>query len=99
MRPPSIRRAPPRRFRHVVTLGALALCGGSVACGSEGTDQLTAAEREEVAQRYADSVRAISASTDSACARAREARVARLADSIYEVRLADIERERSRSPL
>ena len=66
------------------------------ACGSEGPRPLSAAEREEVAARYADSVRALSAPVDSACARGREARVSYLADSIYELRLADIARERSR---
>ena len=71
----------------------LALALTLAACGPEGEAPLSADEREEVARLYADSVRALTDPTDSAC-RARRPRLTQaLADSLYELRLADIERQ------
>ncbi len=64
-------------------------------CGSVEEDVLSNAEREEVAQRYADSVRTISARVDSLCLVNRPGVIAHLADSLVELRLADIERQKS----
>ena len=72
-----------------VTLLAL----GAVACADDQRDELTQAEREQVSQAYADTIRAIANAIDSTCRVERPALVARLADSLVEVRLADIERQ------
>ena len=64
-----------------------------VACAETEEPPLTADEREEVARVYADSVRALTEAVDSACRARRPQLTLDLADSLYEVRLADIERQ------
>lgn len=66
----------------------------ATACRDSSEPPLSALERETVAQAYADSVRAIASPLDSACEARQADLVAYFADSIYEVRLADIERQR-----
>ena len=73
-----------------VAVGALAL----VACADRGEPPLTSDEREAVARVYADSVRSLTAPLDSLCDARMPALARRLADSLYDLRIADIERRR-----
>lgn len=74
------------------------LAGAGLLAGCSDPDgrPLSAAERREVSQRYADTVRAITPLLDSLCASNHEALVAELADSLYRERVADLERQAKR---
>ena len=77
-------------------LAACLALGAAAACGDPDGRPLSAAERREVSQRYADTVRAVTPLVDSLCAANHVALVARLADSIYRERVADLERQAKR---
>lgn len=77
-----------RQLTRVLLLGVVA-----VACGDERAPSLTQTERQLLSTGYADSIRTISARVDSLCEADMSSLTAYLADSIYEVRLADIERQ------
>ena len=74
-------------------LGAVLVGLTLAACGAEEEPPLDAEEREEVARVYADSVRALTDRADSTCRAERPRLTQHLADSLYELRLADIERQ------
>ncbi len=83
-------------MKRVGAYGISALLGvgvASVGCGERAEAPLTNAERELVAQGYADSVRATATLTDSLCELRQADLVSYFADSLYEVRLGDIERQ------
>lgn len=73
------------------------LCVGLlVGCGEPEERPLSAAERRQVSQRYADTVRAITPLVDSLCEADHDALVAALADSLFAERVADLERQSKR---
>ena len=78
---------------------AAALTAGVVlllvsACREPTERPLTARERQEVSQRYADTVRLLTPIVDSLCEAGRPALVAAYVDSMYASRVAELQRQR-----
>ena len=70
-----------------------------LACSNDKPRSLTAAERKQVSQRYADTVRMLTPIVDSLCQANRQALILQLSDSLYAERVADLERQRQRFEL
>ena len=82
-------------MKHVL-LFLFALCLAASACDDGSEAPLNAEARKAISQRYADTVRVLTPIVDSLCTANKEKLVAHLADSLYEVRIADLNRQRKR---
>lgn len=74
----------------------LLLCVASMACDDQKERPLSAKARKQVSQGYADTVRKYTPTIDSLCEARQNALIAELTDSLYQARIADLERQRKR---
>jgi len=74
----------------------LLACLASMACDDQKERPLSAKSRKLVSQGYADTVRKITPIVDSICEANQDKLVAELTDSLYNVRIADLNRQRKR---
>jgi len=72
------------------------LCLASSACDDQKESPLSANARKLISQGYADTVRILTPIVDSLCTANKPTLVAHLTDSLYNVRIADLNRQRKR---
>lgn len=82
-------------MKHAILL-LFVLCAIASACEDSSEKPLNSEARKAISQRYADTVRVLTPIVDSLCTANQEQLATQLADSLYEVRIADLNRQRKR---
>lgn len=82
-------------MKHAIVL-LFAFCLAWSACEDQKEKPLSPTERKLVSQGYADTVRVLTPIVDSLCEVQKEALISHLTDSLYNVRIADLNRQRKR---